>query len=202
MEFANVRGKQANTEFALNPLISNRWSPRAFDKKIPPREQVLKLLDAARWAPSSFNEQPWRFIVGIRNEGESYEKVFNCLNGFNQKWAKNAPVLMLVCAKKTFSYNGKPNRHYMYDCGAAMASFSLQAIEDDLYVHQMAGITPEKAVEVFDVPEDFEVLTGVAVGYLGDPEMLEEKNQKSENKERARKELAEIAFMGDWGNSI
>lgn len=194
--------KRAETKFDINHLLTERWSPRAFSDKIPSKDQLLKLLEAARWAPSSFNEQPWRFIIGIKNEGDSYQKVFNCLNEFNQEWAQNAPVLMLVCAKKHFSHTGKPNRHNRYDCGAAMANFTLQATEEGLHVHQMAGIHPEKGQEIFDVPDDFEVVTGVALGYAGDPDILSEKNRKSELAERQRKELNEISFIGDWGKSF
>ncbi|GAA0894335.1 hypothetical protein GCM10009122_40160 [Fulvivirga kasyanovii] len=194
--------KSAQTEFDLHPLITGRWSPRAFSAKEPSRHQILKLLEAARWAPSSFNEQPWRFIVGVKSRGEEYQKILECINDFNKEWADQAPVLMLVCAKKAFTHNDKPNRHYKYDCGAAMSTLSLQAMADNLYVHQMAGINPDKAIELFKVPETFEVLTGVAIGYLGAPDQLSEKNQKAETARRQRKELSQLAFSESWGNSF
>lgn len=202
MSTQSTNAKSAQTYYELHPLITERWSPRAFSSKEPSEQQVLKLLEAARWAPSCFNEQPWRFIVGIRSREEEYQKVLECLNEFNREWASHAPVLMLVCAKKAFTHNDKPNKHYMYDCGAAMATLCLQAMADNLYVHQMAGINPDKAVELFKIPETFEVLAGVAIGYLGDPDQLSEKNYKSEVAERKRRELSQSVFKKAWGNSF
>lgn len=202
MRVKSADTKMANTSFNIHPLIKGRWSPRAFSHRMPPQEEILRLLEAARWAPSSYNEQPWRFIVGSKDNAENYNKVLQCLNESNRQWASNAPVLMLVCAKKHFSHSGKENRHYKYDCGAAMANLCLQASADDLYVHQMAGILPARAVELFHVPDEFEVITGVAVGYLGDADMLNEKHQRSERSERHRKQLQEISFTGSWGNGL
>lgn len=194
--------KKANTEYNIHPLITNRWSPRAFlpDKEVS-REQLLKLFDAARWAPSSFNEQPWRFIVGRKGE-ENYDKIFETLVEFNQQWTKNAPVLLLACGKRTFSKNGKDNRHYRYDTGAAMTTLAFQATADGLFIHQMAGFKPDKAREIFNIPEDYEAIAACAIGYKGDPDMLEDKNKESETTERSRKSLEEIVFEGDWERSF
>ncbi|MTI21925.1 nitroreductase [Fulvivirga sp. RKSG066] len=194
--------KKANTRYSILKHLSDRWSPRAFNDKMPERETLLKLLEAARWAPSSFNEQPWRFVIGIKGEGESYENLFEGLNEFNQKWAKTAPVAVFICAKKTFSHNGKDNKHFMYDCGAAMSNLCVQATEEGLYVHQMAGILPDVAREKLNVPDGFEPITAAMVGYIGDPDQLNDDMKESEMAERKRKDLSEIAFFGKWGESF
>ena len=193
--------KKAQTSFEIHPLIAARWSPRAFRDKEVPRESILKLFEAARWAASSFNEQPWRFLVGVKGD-ESYQKILNCLAEFNQQWARNAPVLIIACSKKVFSRNEKINRHYAYDTGQAMANLALQATADNLHIHQMAGFSREKAAELFNIPENYEPLTACALGYIGDPEILDEKNRKSENAARSRKPLEEIIFSGEWENSF
>lgn len=189
--------KKAETSYNIHPLIAQRWSPRAFSDKPVAKENILKLFDAARWASSSFNEQPWRFLIGIKGD-ESYGKLLETLAEFNQQWAQNAPVLIIACGKKIFSKNGKENRHYAYDTGQAMANLALQATADNLYIHQMAGFSRSKAVELFSIPEDFEPLTACALGYIGDPGMLDEKNQKSENSTRSRKPLDQIIFSEEW----
>jgi len=190
--------KKANTKYSINSNLAKRWSPRAFSDKIPEKEILMSLFEAARWAASSFNEQPWRFVVGIKGKGDTYDKLFEGLNEFNQKWAKAAPVLLFVCAKETFSHNNKPNAHHMYDCGAAMSNLCMQATEEGLYVHQMAGILPERAQSELNVPEGFKPITAAAIGYLGSPDELPEDHKKSELAERKRKNLNEILFLGEW----
>lgn len=190
--------KKAKTEYDIHDLIKNRWSPRAFADKAVEKDQLLKLFDAARWAASSFNEQPWRFIVGIKGE-ESYLKVRETLVEFNRDWSATAPVLLLAIGKKTFSKNGKPNKHSFYDTGQAMANFALQATADGLHIHQMAGFSAHKAIELFNIPDDFEPIAACALGYKGDPDQLDEKNKKSELSERSRKPLEEIVFEEEWG---
>ena len=192
--------KQAKTEYDLHPLITNRWSPRAFqsDREVT-EQQLMKLLDAARWAPSSFNEQPWRFIVGRKGE-ETYDKIFETLVEFNQQWAKNAPVLMIACGKTSFSKNGKKNRHFKYDTGAAMTTLAFQATADGIFLHQMAGFSTDRAREIFNIPEDYEPIAAAALGYKGSPDILDEKNKKSETTQRSRKSLNELVFKDNWNN--
>ena len=180
--------------------IAERWSPRAFAPKPVEREKLLSVLEAARWAASSFNEQPWRFIVGTQGTPE-YEKVLSCFREGNQSWAKHAPVIMLVVTKKTFSNTGGANKHALYDAGQAVAQLSLQATALDLHTHQMAGILPDKAREVFAIPEDFEAVTGLALGYVGDASHLPEDLQARERGERKRKPLREMVFSGEFGKS-
>ena len=194
--------KVAQPEHPINSLFVNRWSPRAFAVKPVAIDTIKKVMEAARWSASSYNEQPWRFIVGIKDENDSYAKIFEVLGSFNQSWAKNAPVLILGCGKKTFSHNQQPNKHYLYDVGQAMASLSLQATEEHLYLHQMAGFFPDKAREVFGIPSDFDAVVAVAMGYLGDPDTLSEKHRNAELAPRTRKHLDEICYGNGWDEAL
>ena len=174
--------------------IEKRWSPRAFADTPVSDEDLRKVLDAARWAMSSYNEQPWRYVIATKDDPEMYDRVAECLNEFNREWATTAPVLMLAFAKTSFSANGNANRHARHDVGAASAFLTLQAAKLDLYVHQMAGILPDVIEETFDLPEDVEPVTALALGKLGDPSILPEKLEKREHAERSRKPLTEIVF--------
>ena len=194
--------KTASPDHDVLDLFAKRWSPRAFaDRPVEP-EKIRRLLEAARWTMSSYNEQPWRYVVASRHEDpEAYERLLHCLNEFNRTWAQNAPVLMMSFYKETFSKNDRPNRCAPHDTGAASAALTFQATEMDLYVHQMAGIEKDVARETYDVPEDFEPMAGLAVGYLGDPSMLSENQQKSETAPRTRKSLDAVVFGDAWGNA-
>lgn len=179
-------------------VIENRRSPRAFDpERAVGQESLERLFEAARWAASSYNEQPWRFLVGVKREGEGWNKIFDSLGEFNQAWAKHAPVLILACVKKQFSQNGAENKHARYDLGQAMAHFALQATEEGLFLHQMAGFSADKARETFRIPEGFEPVTAVALGYLGKKEQLPEKLQAAEGAARKRKPQEEWVFFQD-----
>lgn len=196
-----VPDKRAVTEHDIIDVLAERWSPRAFaDRPVEP-EKLRQLLEAARWAASSYNEQPWRYIVATKDDVEAYERLLRCLNEFNQKWAKTAPVLMLGFYKTTFSRNGKPNRCAPHDLGAASAQLTAQATALDLYVHQMAGINKEVIRETYDVPSDFEPMAALAVGYLGDPSALPDKLAKREHGERSRRPLHETVFGDGWGET-
>ena len=145
--------KEATPDHPVLDVIKKRWSPRAFaDRRVEP-ETLKQLLEAARWAASSFNEQPWRFILATKDEPEHYARVLDCLIEGNQAWAQHAPVLMLTVARKTFTRNGKPNRHAWHDVGLAMGNMVAQATALGLLLHQMAGILPEKARVVFAIPD-------------------------------------------------
>jgi nitroreductase len=182
-------------------VIARRWSPRSFaDRPVEP-EKLQQILEAARWAPSSYNEQPWRFLIATKDAPEAYEQMLSVLNEKNQRWAQQAPVLMLSVAKTTFSRNDKPNRHAWHDVGLAMGNLLAQATALDVYVHQMAGIHPETAREIYSIPEDFEVVAGAAIGYLGDPDDLPETFQKSETTERSRRALSQTVYEGTWGET-
>lgn len=189
--------KQAPKETGINPIIAHRWSPRAFSDKAVSSEDLTKIFDAARWAASSYNEQPWRFLVGRKGDA-TYKKIFDTLIEFNQGWAKSAPVLVLSAAKKTFSHNQSPNNYGIHDTGAATATLTLQATALGLHSHGMAGFDAAKARDAFKIPEDFEIGAVTALGYLGDTATLPEGLQAQETAPRTRKPLAEVVFS-EWG---
>ena len=193
--------RPAETSTAIHDLIAHRWSPRAFESKPVEPEKLRSLLEAARWAPSSYNAQPWYFIVGTKDNPENYKRVLESLIEFNQGWAKNAPVLALSVAKLKFD-DGKPNRHAFHDVGQAAANLSLQAEALGLSVHQMAGIDPEKARKLFDIPADYEAVAGIAIGYAGEPASLPDGLRERELAPRQRKPLDSFVFTGQWGKSL
>lgn len=182
-------------------LIKKRKSTVAFSDQDVNKAQLEKIFEATRWAASCFNEQPWRFIVAQKSQEGLFEKVLNGINEHNQVWAKNAPVLMLTFAKKTFAKNEKPNMHYMHDLGLAVGNMSAQATAMSLYLHQMAGIVRENIQKDFDIPEDYEIVSGIALGYKLDIENVPEEFKLRETKERTRKSLNEIVFDEAWGES-
>jgi nitroreductase len=177
----------------VEDLILRRWSPRVYADKEVTADELKRLFEAARWAASSSNEQPWRFLVGRRGD-ETYQKIFNALVEFNQTWAKSAPVLMLAVAKKTFTEKGTPNRYGLHDTGAAMANLALQATANGLHTHSMAGFDNEQMRASFAIPSDYEMGAVTAIGYFGDPESLPEHLRKMEVSTRQRKPLQEFVF--------
>jgi nitroreductase len=193
--------RPAETSTPIHDLISHRWSPRAFDSKAVEPEKLRSLFEAARWAASCYNAQPWYFIVGTKDEPENYKGVLESLVEFNQSWAKQAPILALSVAKLKFD-DGKPNRHALHDVGQATANLSLQAEALGLSVHQMGGIEPEKARKIFNIPADYEAAAGIAIGYAGDPASLSEEMRKRELAPRQRKPLDSFVFTGQWGKSL
>jgi nitroreductase len=188
--------KHAPDIAGVQDLILRRWSPRAFSDKDVPATELKKIFEAARWAASSFNEQPWRFLVGRRGD-ETYQKIFSALVEFNQSWANSAPVLVLSVAKKTFTAKGGPNRFDLHDTGAATALLSLQATADGLHTHSMAGFDADQARASFAIPSDYDIGAVTAVGYFGDPAGLPEHLRTMELAPRQRKPLEEFVFS-DW----
>jgi len=191
--------KQATPDFPVHPLIAQRWSPRAFAEQPVEATILLSLLEAARWAPSSGNGQPWHFIVGCKG-APTHDKLISVVKEGNLPWAAQAPVLLLTVAKMTTS-SGRPHRYAFHDVGLAVANLTLQATAHDLYVHQMGGFEPEKARGVFGIPEGFEPVTLLAIGYLGAPELLEEKNRERELTARTRRPLSDFVFAEMWGQT-
>lgn len=186
------------SKYKINSLSTYRWSPRAFSERTVEREKLRRIFAAARWAPSAFNEQPWRFIIGIKGH-ESYDKVLETLVEWNQKWAGHAPVLILNVAKKTFSLNGKPNATSKYDLGQAVAHLSLEAMNQGVYSHQMSGFSPEKAIKLFQIPDDYQPVSVIALGYYGNPELLPEDMYKSEIGKRKRQAVDDMVFANNFG---
>lgn len=197
-----AQNKAADTTLNLHPFVRNRWSPRAFSEKSISLENLQLLLEAARWAPSCSNEQPWRFIVARKEDAEAFARILSVLDEGNQIWTKHAPVLMLTIAKKTFGESGRPNRWGPHDVGLALGSLITQASALGIFVHPMAGFDPDKARSLFKIPDDFEAMTAVAIGWLGDPDTLPEKLRTRELARRTRKPLSEIAFSDGWGQTL
>lgn len=196
------KNKTAETKFGLHPVLANRWSPRAFDGRAVEHEKIYRLLEAARWSPSASNEQPWRFIVGFKGD-KTYQKLFDTFVEFNQLWTKTAPVLVLCIADTMSTKNpGKPNPTHAYDLGQAVAHLSFQAHADGLHVHQMSGFDLRKAEEVFEVPERFKVISAVAIGYIGNPEVLHPNLKEMELAGRERRPLVETVYTGKFGESF
>lgn len=194
--------KLAPAGYNILSLLKERWSPRAFAPQAVEAEKINRMLEAARWSPSSSNEQPWRFVVGMNND-ETYKKIFDTLVEFNQLWAKTAPVLMLAIGNTRSSKDpSKPNKIFKYDVGQAVAHLTFQATADGLYVHQMGGFDTKKAAEAFNVPDEFEVLTAIAAGYIGDPEVLHPNLKKMEYNARERQALEKMVFAGRFGDSF
>ncbi len=191
-------GKEAATRYPIHPLLQQRWSPRAFSDRIVEKEKLLALLEAARWAPSSFNAQPWVFIVATKDKPVDYERLLRCLVDGNIQWAQQAPLLMLSVAKLHFDHNGKPNRHALHDVGLAASNLIIQASALGLYVHQMAGFHLDRAREAFQIPDSAEPVAAMAVGYLGDPGQLAEELRDKESAPRTRKPLSDFVFSGTW----
>ncbi|MEQ8909859.1 MAG: nitroreductase family protein [Vicingaceae bacterium] len=185
----------------VSEAIEKRWSPRAFSNQEIDRNQMKSLLEAAGTAPSCFNEQPWRYLIGFKGD-DSYNKIMDCLVEFNQNWAKTAPVLMIGVVSKEFARNEKPNPHARHDLGAATAYLTIQAMEHDIFVHQMAGFSADKAKEKFNIPDSYEAVTAIALGYIGDSSQLPKDLQDQEKPSRDRKALKEISFEGDWAKSM
>src|SRR5512142_1034145 len=166
---------RAATDHPVNELIAQRWSPSAFADRPVSKDDLLSLFEAARWAPSSYNEQPWSYIVATKANAEEFERLLTCLVEANQAWAKAAPVLAIGCTSLRFARNGQPNAAAVHDLGLASASLTLEATARGLFVHQMIGILPDRAREQYDIPDDVRPLTGIAIGYQGDPNALPEK---------------------------
>ena len=196
-----VMEKPAETQYPIHDLLRRRWSPRAFsDRRVDPAI-MRSLLEAARWAPSSYNEQPWSFIVATKDDPVEFGRLLSCLVEGNIQWAQHAPVLMVSVARLYFEDDGKPNRHAFHDVGLAVANLIVQATALGLVVHQMAGIFPDKIRELYGIPEGYEAVAGIALGYPGDPQSLPEELRKRELAPRERKPLTEFVFSGRWGQT-
>lgn len=194
-------GKDVRLDHPVHEIIAGRWSPCGFAAREVAEEELRSLFEAARWSASSFNEQPWRYLIATKRRPDEFARMLGCLVEANQAWAGNASALALGLAKTTFAHNGKPNRVALHDLGAASASLSLEASARGIAVHQMAGIDPEKARKTFAVPEDFEVVTGLAFGYPADPAELDETLRSRDSAERKRRPQSEFVFAAEFGKA-
>ncbi|HWE51086.1 MAG TPA: nitroreductase family protein [Bryobacteraceae bacterium] len=182
-----------NPSAALHESIRTRWSPREFLDRPIAAEDIRTLFEAARWAPSCFNEQPWRFVVATKDRPEQFARILGVLVEKNQEWARSAYLIGFSAARKTFSHNSTPNRFGLYDTGAAAGSLAIQATTMGIRVHFMGGFDAGRARTEFGVPEDFEIGAAFAAGYIDENSVLPPT--------RSRKPLAEMVFAGNWGQS-
>lgn len=199
-----MKNKFAATQVPVHDLIARRWSCRAFDaSRAVAREQILALLEAARWAPSCFGDEPWRFVVWDRNnDAPTWHEAFDCLVEWNRNWVRNAPVLMLATANSVFRKNGRPNAWGQYDTGAASENLCIQAVAMGLMAHQMGGFDADKIRQVAAVPEQYACMAMIAVGYQTEADILDEELKELELAPRARVPLAEHFFEGGWGKPL
>jgi nitroreductase len=190
------------TDYTIDEFISRRWSPRSFQWESIDPAALRRCLEAARWAASCFNEQPWRYLVADRaSDPEGHERLASCLVESNAAWATKAPVLLLACMRTHFAKNGKPNRHAAHDLGQASAQLALQAAAEDLYIHQMAGFDASRAREVCAVPEGHDPLVMIALGRLAPASELDEALRKREAAPRERRPQAEFVFGATFGEA-
>jgi len=186
--------KKAPTDLDLHPLLVNRWSPRALDENdVISSNDLHAILEAARLAPSAFNEQPWRFIVGKRGD-ETFNQILNGLGEFNQKWAKNASALLLVAGTKQRS-NGDPHPSYQYDLGLAVSQGTFEAHHRGYVTHQMTGFNHDVMCKTFDLTT-FEPVVVVAIGKQDSADILPEQMAEREKAATTRKELSELILKG------
>lgn len=189
--------KHAKTNYPVHSFIRNRWSPRSFSDEKLSYETLLTLFEAAGWAASCRNEQPWHFIYGVKDEDDVYEKILESLVVWNQKWASFAPVLVVGLAKLSSEYHTSPNKYAKYDLGQAVATMAIQATSDNLYVHQMAGFDKDTVMKSFNISEEYEPVVVIAIGRLGNPDKLPADIKELELKERSRLSLDSIVSNGE-----
>jgi nitroreductase len=188
--------RTADTSVPILDVLSDRWSPRAFDATATIDEQTLTAaLEAARWSPSAANTQPWRFIIGRRGSA-TFNTIAASLMGFNKAWAGNAGALIVAVAEVTDA-DGKPLPWAIYDLGQSMAHLSIQAHHDGLHVHQMGGFKKDELAEAFDLGPNHQILTVSAIGHMASPDTLEDKLREREVAPRERKALDEIVLVND-----
>jgi nitroreductase len=188
---ASIEAMSTNPSPALNELIRTRWSPREFLARPISPDDLKTLFEAARWAPSCYNEQPWRFVVATKDQLEQFAKILGLLMEMNQKWAQTAWLLGFSAGKKSFTHNGAPNRFGLYDTGAAADNLAIEATARGLHVHFMGGFDANRARTEFGVPDDFEIGAAFAAGYIDE--------SATPPGGRTRKALPDLVFASTWG---
>ena len=191
--------KHATPDHPIHELIAHRWSPYAYAPRPVPEADLETCLEAARWAPSSYNDQPWTFLLARRQDEAEFETMLSCLLPGNQAWAKDAGALLLTVVRRRFAHNGNPNKAAEHDIGLAVGMLVVQATELGLHVHQMIGLDAEKARQTYGVPEGHDVLTAIAIGYADTSGERTDDLAARDAKARSRRALAESVFGGRWG---
>jgi nitroreductase len=199
MQLAPEKPRTTSDNDLLHPIIAERWSPRAFSQSDVDPAIVRSVLEAARWAPSAANRQPWNFIVASARDSDAHQKLLSVLYDMNVRWAQHAPVLMLVVATQYTDRDGNLTSRSLYDAGLAVGALTFQAGHHGLVVHQMGGFDAAKAGEVFNIPAGHEAIAALALGYAGDPDSLPDDLRERELAPRTRKQLAEFVYEGSWG---
>jgi nitroreductase len=190
--------KQAKTDYPIQHALADRWSPYGFEDRAVAKTDLLSLFEATRWAASSYNEQPWNYLIATKQDSNEFERLLSCLVEGNQAWAKAAPVLVLGVVSLRFAKSNKDNRAAVHDLGLAAGNLLVEATTRGLSVHQMIGILPDKAREVYQIPEHFEAWTAMAIGYSADPAILPDALKARDLAPRQRKPLSEFVFAGQW----
>ena len=193
MNATTMKGHQKEASAGIHELLARRWSPRAFSPRPVEAEKLAQLFEAARWAPSSYNAQPWAFIVATREDAEGYTRLLSTLVEPNRQWAQQAPVLILTVAKLDFDHVARPNRHAFYDLGQAVANLTVQSTSLDLHIHQMGGFDPGAARDLFAIPKGYEPVSVLALGYQDE--------STADPAARTRKPLTDFVFSGSWGRA-
>jgi nitroreductase len=191
--------KTAKSERSINPLVAARWSPYGYSSKPVPTEDIAAMFEAASWAASAFNEQPWRYLMASQaDDADGFERLLGCLVPANQAWAQAAPVLALSVVQHNFSRNDNPNRVALHDLGAASATLTLEATARGIAVHQMSGVNVDHARTVCGVPEGFDVIAALAIGYVSSSDDVAEELRNRDANPRTRKSLDTYVFSSKW----
>ena len=191
--------KPADSTYPIHDLMKRRWSPRAFAERPVEHEKLRSMFEAARWAPSALNAQPWSFIVATKEDLNVYNRLLHCMPAANQRWAHRAPVLLLSVTNLCHPDTGKPDRFARYDLGLAVENLVLQATTLGLFCHQTGGLNVEKARTAFNIPEGSEPVDVIAIGYMGNLDTLPDDLREQELGQRVRKPLTDFVFSDRWG---
>lgn len=192
--------KKAATDYPIQHALADRWSPYGFADRPVAGADLHSLFEAARWAASSYNEQPWSYLVATKEDTHDFGRLLACLVEANQAWAKAAPVLVLCVVSLRFAKNNKDNRAAVHDLGLASANLVVEATTRGLSVHQMIGILPDNARAVYQIPEHFEAWTAMAIGYAA-PSETDPALKERDLTPRQRKPLKDFVFAGHWGKT-
>jgi nitroreductase len=194
-----MTNKTASTDYPILPVLAERWSPYGFADRAVTEADLRSLFEAARWAASSYNEQPWSYLVATKEDPAEFARLLSCLVEANQVWAKAAPVLVLGIVNLRFVLNSKDNRAAVHDLGLASANMVIEATSRHLSAHQMIGILPERARTLYQIPDHSEAWTAIAIGYAADPATSPETVRERDMTQRQRKPLGEFVFAGQCG---